>query len=353
MNSPRRRGEQTLLPPKTLGQIERFSQFQLEQDFVPRIVQEQVRQVGAFHRYLILKRLAPGEMTPRRLKEYLSFVSFLTEVLRGRRLSESTLLGWRVTLRHYYGWLKAQGVVAEDPARRVGTKGWRWVPKWVPNPELVERLLALPDEHTYSGMRNQVVFGLAVTVGLTTAELASLTVDSLDPANHRLKVRHGWRPRAGEERWVPIEPPVEKVLKRYLAYARPALARGKQIPALFLNKDGKPASSTMVTEIFTTSCERLGIKRLNCKALRNVAALYQLRHRGRTIEDLMEIFGYRTIKHVRGYMAYLPKELRKQVDRPRYPSLMQDMDFKETDQADQFVKLEKLFVETDAREDVE
>jgi site-specific recombinase XerD len=227
------------------------------------------------------------------------------------------------------------------------------VPKWVPNPELVERLLAQPDEHTYGGMRDQVVFGLAVTVGLTTAELASLTLDSLDLANHRLKVRHSWRTRDGEERWVPIEPPVEKAFKRYLAYARPALARGAEMAALFLNKDGKPASSEMVTGIFTTHCERLGVKRLNCKALRNVAALYQLRHRGRTIEDLMEIFGYRTIKHVRGYMAYLPKELRKQVDRPRYPSLMQDMDFEKVDPADQFARLEKLFVETEAPEGVE
>jgi site-specific recombinase XerD len=123
VSSPKRNGEQTLLQKETLGQIERFSEFQLEQDFIPRLVQAQIRQGGTFHRYLILKRLTPDEMTPERLKEYLSFVSFLTEVLHGRRLSESTRLGWRVTLRHYYRWLKAQGLVAEDPARRVGTKG--------------------------------------------------------------------------------------------------------------------------------------------------------------------------------------------------------------------------------------
>ena len=348
VSSPRRKGKQTLLSEDARRLAERFRQHQLKQGYTERVVQEQIRQVETFQRYLALKRLTPDGMTPERLKEYMGFVSFLSEILHGRQLTQSTLFGWRVTLRHYYRWLMGEGLVSKDPARRVGSKAWRWIPKWVPESGLVEKLLTLPDEYSYTGMRDQVIFGLAATVGLTTAELANLTLDSLDPPNHRLKARHAWRTRANEERWVPLEPQVEKSLERYLKYARPALLRKSDARALFLNKDGKPIASEGVSEIFIRYCERLKIRKLNCKALRNVAALYQLRHCNRTIEDLMEIFGYKTIKHVRGYMAYLPKELRKEVDRPRYPSLMQDMDFDDVDTSDRFKGLEQLCAEAEA-----
>jgi len=174
VSSPRRKGKQTLLSEEARRLAERFRQHQLKQGYTERVVQEQIRQVETFQRYLALKRLTPDGMTPERLKEYMGFVSFLTEILHGRQLTQSTLFGWRVTLRHYYRWLMGEGLVSKDPARRVGSKAWRWIPKWVPESGLVEKLLTLPDEYSYTGMRDQVIFGLAATVGLTTAELSYL-----------------------------------------------------------------------------------------------------------------------------------------------------------------------------------
>ena len=337
-----------LLAPEASQLIERFRKHQLEQGQCRRYVETQVKELETFYRYLAWKHLSVVEMTAEGLLEFLKFVCLLSEMLHGRRPAKGTLYAWRVTLRHYYRWMKASGIVSQDPVRRAGVAEWRWVPKWVPSKELVERLLVLPDEYTYTGMRDQVIFALAATVGITNSELTGLTMDSLDLAGHRLKVRHGWRTRGQEERWVSLEPQIEKALERYLAYARPAWLKNSPTQSLFLTSQGRPITSNAISEIFITYSGRLGVKHLNCKALRNVAALYQLRHCGKTIEDLMVVFGYKEIKHVRGYMAYLPQELRKAVDRPRYPSLMQDLEFDGLDQSDRFAGLQELFTEKEA-----
>ncbi len=90
MTTPKRKGKQTLLPPDILEQMERFRKAQIERGSGPKTVQAQVDHIGVFHRYLAWKRLALRDATPAELQEFFRFVSFLTEMLHGRRLVRST-----------------------------------------------------------------------------------------------------------------------------------------------------------------------------------------------------------------------------------------------------------------------
>jgi site-specific recombinase XerD len=345
MSAPKRGSKQNLLNSEARLLVERFLKSQAERGLCRGYLQNQESHLGAFHRYLDWKKLPLQDVQPEQVREFLVCVSFLFQMLYGRRITAGALQCWRFTLGAYFGWLKDERIVESDPTRQSGyPKRWQCRLRRLPLPGFIERLLALPDEHSYVGMRDQAVFGLAATVGLSNSELANMTVRCLDLPNNRLKVHPLQSRYAPRERWVPLEPKVRRALERYLAYARPALLREPSMQAVFLTKDGKPLARHSVMEVFRDYSEKLGAKGLNCRGMKNVAALYQLRYCGRTLDELMELFGQRNVRHMRGYLAYLPEEKRRAAARrTRYHWLIDDMEFEESELSDQFTILQGYF----------
>lgn len=345
MSAPKRGNKQNLLTPQDRLLIERFLKAQAEHGLCPRYLQNQESHLGAFHRYLEWEHLSLREVKSEDVRRFLVFVVFSFQMLYGRCLTSGAMQCWKFTLGEYFLWLKDEKAVDSDPTRHPDSpKRWECKLRQVPLPDFVQRLLAMPDEHTYAGMRDQAIFGLAATVGLSNSDLANLTLKCLDLPNHRLKVCPMKFKYAREERWVPLEPQVQRMLERYLAYTRPAWLKDPTLPAVFLMRDGRPLARHSVIEIFHHYSEKLGAKGLNCRMMKNVAALYQLRYCGRTLEELMRLFGQSNIRHMREYLAFLPEERRRAATKKtRYHWLINDMKFQENELLDHFKNLKERF----------
>lgn len=347
MTAPKRRATETLLAPEAAQLVGRFCAAQRDRGCCEGYIATQRAHVEAFHQYLAWKPLALRAVTPETIQEFLAFITFLQEMLYARRLRPTTLRPWRFTIGEYCRWLVDEGVMARDPTSLPHhRKRWACKTRLVPAVELIERLLTLPDQHTYAGMRNQAIFGLTATVGLSNSELIHLTMDDLELPNRRLRVRPVAGPCALAERWAPLEPQVQRALERYLAYARPAWLKDPALPAVFLVKGGKSLARHSVCEIFKDYSEHLGVKGLNCRIMKNVAALYQLRCCGRTLDELMRLFGHRHIRHMRDYLAYLPERQRRAAaKRTRYHWLLRDLVFEEQALWDRFASLKERFTQ--------
>ena len=105
----------------------------------------------------------------------------------------------------------------------------------------VEALLQAPDLGTPAGLAERTLLELLYATGLRVSELVGLPTLAVNLRQGVLRVRG----KGGKERLVPIGAEAQHWLERYLAEARPALARGAaerraNPTALFLGASGEP-----------------------------------------------------------------------------------------------------------------
>ena len=149
-------------------------------------------------------------------------------------LSPSSFAGFVRGLRPFSAWCAAEGLVAEDPLRRlprpqvpsrlIGTLG----------PLELERLLAV------ASRRDRLIIALLLDTGLRLSELAGLRIGDLLPDGY-LRVRG----KGGKERLVPLGSVTEARLPDYLAHSRPRPI-GRDVDHVFLARDGRPLTSAAI-----------------------------------------------------------------------------------------------------------
>ncbi|WP_051282667.1 site-specific tyrosine recombinase XerD [Silanimonas lenta] len=139
-------------------------------------------------------------------------------------------------LRAFYADARRQGLRADDPSTLLERPGLpRGLPKVLAESE-VEALLRAPDTGSPAGLGERAMLELLYATGLRVSELVGLPTLALNLRQGVLRVRG----KGGKERLVPIGDEAQHWLSRYLAEARPVLARGRSLPALFLAADGEP-----------------------------------------------------------------------------------------------------------------
>jgi integrase/recombinase XerD len=139
-------------------------------------------------------------------------------------------------LRAFFAFLVREGLMPANPAEHVETPR---IPRHIPevySREEVERLLAAIDLSTPGGMRDRFLFELIYSCGLRVSEAAELSLDRIYRQDKFIRVVG----KGAKERIVPIGDLALEWLDRYLAEARPALAGGRRMKALFVNHRGSP-----------------------------------------------------------------------------------------------------------------
>lgn len=141
-------------------------------------------------------------------------------------------------LRAFYADALRQQRIAVDPTALLERPTLpRSLPKALSESE-VEALLRAPDTDQPAGLAERAMLELLYATGLRVTELVTLPTLAVNLRQGALRVRG----KGGKERLVPIGAEAQHWLERYLASARPALARGRSLPALFLAADGEPPS---------------------------------------------------------------------------------------------------------------
>jgi integrase/recombinase XerC len=174
--------------------------------------------------------------------------------LADRGLSASTVGGQLAAIRSLYRHAARQGWIDGDPVAGVRSpKRPGRLPRVLSvagAARLVEAPVTLirsgrrrrdPVTADASARRDAALLELLYATGMRISELASLTVDRLDPVRRRLRVVG----KGSKERELLFGEPAARAVRAYLASGRPTLAaRGSRaVPALFLNSAGGPLTA--------------------------------------------------------------------------------------------------------------
>jgi integrase/recombinase XerC len=237
-------GEAPALSGDAAAALQRFLGHLSSRNSSPGTIREYRRHVSQFLSFLGARGVdwrSPDRATVR------AYLGTLAE----RGLSASTVGGQLAAIRSMYRHAARQGWIDGDPVAGVRSpKRPGRLPR-VLSVDGAARLVEAPANFSPVGRRRRnpavadatarrdaAVLELLYATGMRISELASLTVDRLDPARRRLRVIG----KGSKERELIFGEPAARAVRAYLASGRPTLAARStgKVAALFLNSAGGP-----------------------------------------------------------------------------------------------------------------
>lgn len=176
------------------------------------------------------------------------------------------------TLRTFFGWCVAAGLLAGTPMHGLAMKEPRTLPR-VPEDDAVRRLLAAcPD--AFEGRRNKALVALLADSGLRISEALRLRIEDLNFASRVVAVRAGKGQKDGVG-FFGAE--TAQMLRASLQARKDAMAED----FLFADARGRPLSRDYGTHLLHRLSVRAGLQRkVGPHALRHYAATSILRQTG-------------------------------------------------------------------------
>ena len=237
---------------------------------------------------------------------YPDLVEYLAS-LRRRGLSTKTISRRQYALRSFYKFLDAEGLLNEDPARRIEPiKTWATLPD-VLTPKEVERLLSHHASDDPYSLRMRAILELLYATGLRVSEMTNL----------RLRDIHadvGYVQTVGKGNKQRLVPAVRSALDAVSAWVdrgRPAVLGGAESDWLFVNRGGAPMARQHVYSAIKATARDAGIKRkVSPHTLRHSFASHLLQ-RGMDLRVLQEMLGHADVVTTQLYTKVEPEHLKE------------------------------------------
>lgn len=240
-------------------------------------------------------------------KDIIIYISLL------RKKGFSTLSARRAlsSLRHFFKYILAEGIVDIDPAEEVESpKGGRKLPIYMAVEE-VDRLLIQPDKTKVTGLRDAAMIELLYATGLRVSELINLRL-------HDINLEVGFLIASGKgskQRIVPIGEKSRATLVEYLKGARGKLARNRLTHYLFLNRSGRKLSRQFFWKTLKKYALAAGLKvKISPHTLRHSFATHMLSG-GADLRSLQMMLGHSDISTTQIYTHVARERLKEIYDR--------------------------------------
>src|SRR4051812_25776281 len=139
------------------------------------------------------------------------------------------------TIRSFYKWLRAEGMLDTDPFFGVTPpKAARRLPTVLDTSD-IEKLLGATNGDSPAGLRDRALLELLYAAGLRVSEITGLNVSDVDISDRTVRVLG----KGSKERVGVFGGPASEALRAYVRDGRPKLeAEGTKEAALFLNRFG-------------------------------------------------------------------------------------------------------------------
>jgi integrase/recombinase XerD len=267
------------------------------------------RDIDDFLSFLAGRERAVARVDSKDVQAYLSHMTAegLAATSRARRLS---------SLRQYFKFLAAEGIVENDPATGLsGPKRQRALPKVLSIAE-VDRLLAVSARRT-EGQEGRALFRAArfhclleilYATGMRVSELVALPRSVLRGDRRVLMIKG----KGGRERLVPLNPSARDALDRYLAVS----SRFDSSPWLFPSKStaGHVTRQGFAQDLKDVALESgIDPERVSPHVLRHAFASHLL-DRGADLRAVQQLLGHADISTTEIYTHVLQERLKKLVN---------------------------------------
>jgi integrase/recombinase XerD len=211
--------------------------------------------------------------------------------------------------RGFFGWRVEEGLRADDPtAGLAAPKRSRRLPNVLDEAE-VTALLAAPDPERPEGVRDRAMLELLYAAGLRVSELVGLRLVQIR-LDQGFLIAFG---KGSKERVVPFGESAEAWLRRYLAEARPRLARGRH-DAVFVSRRGGAMTRQTFWNLIRRHGRAAGIRRpLSPHVLRHSFATHLLEH-GADLRAVQAMLGHADISTTEIYTHVHRERLRRVYD---------------------------------------
>ena len=215
-------------------------------------------------------------------------------------------------------WVSAL-IVPTDPAAPVTPpKNVKRLPKAV-SVEDIQRLLAVPDRETATGLRNRAILEFLYATGARVSEMLNADIDDVhfegtltDEDGNQITLPGYVRlfGKGNKERLVPIGSYAQKAIQDYLVRARPSLvAHGKGTAALFVNGRGGRLGRQGAWLILKEAAEAAGLSSdFSPHSMRHSFATHLLQG-GADIRVVQELLGHASITTTQVYTKVTPEGL--------------------------------------------
>ena len=215
-------------------------------------------------------------------------------------------------------WVSAL-IVPTDPAAPVTPpKNVKRLPKAV-SVEDIQRLLAVPDRETATGLRNRAILEFLYATGARVSEMLNADIDDVhfegtltDEDSNQIILPGYVRlfGKGNKERLVPIGSYAQKAIQDYLVRARPTfVAHGKGPAALFVNGRGARLERQGAWLILKEAAEAAGLSSdFSPHSMRHSFATHLLQG-GADIRVVQELLGHASIATTQVYTKVTPEGL--------------------------------------------
>ena len=216
--------------------------------------------------------------------------------LRRRGIAPRSVRRAVAAIRGFYAYLVQEGMRRDNPAVHLVTpKTQKPLPKVLTERE-VGALLEMPDLSKPLGMRDKSMLELLYATGLRVSELVGLTLTQLR-LDAGFLIAFG---KGSKERIVPVGERAELWTRRYLAEARPLVARGRH-ELVYVNCYGLALSRHGFWKNLRAYGRSVGIKALSPHVLRHSFATHLL-EAGVDLATIQSLMGHNDINTTMRYL---------------------------------------------------
>lgn len=207
-------------------------------------------------------------------------------------------------LRQFFDFCIGEGLLKENPTAAIQYK--RGGPRIIQHDEkTIKALLKIPDQSTFSGLRDYAFVLTMLDNGIRPNELLQLRIQDVDFMNNQLVIREEYS-KTRQLRTVPLSTQVVNVLKK-LIYSRHE-EWGNDVP-VFCSFSGHRLTSHNLQERFREYSDRLGTN-ITPYHLRHTFALWFIRNGG-NIFALQKIMGHTKLDMTQTYVSLVQADIKR------------------------------------------
>jgi integrase/recombinase XerD len=231
-----------------------------------------------------------------------------------KKLDSRSVARHLVTIRHFFRFCFAEGLIQEDPAANVQSPKFRQsLPEFLSLAE-VDRLLAQPDANSRLGLRDKAMIELLYSTGLRVSELCGLKTQDIQMELGCLRCIG----KGNKERLVPVGKRALQVVQEYITKSRPQILGKRSSSFLFPSRTGSAIHRIVFWKILGTYGRRAGLRKALAPHMLRHSFATHLLDRGADLRSVQMMLGHADIATTQIY-THVVEERLKQVYKAHHP----------------------------------